>query len=105
MPTHIISLPKSGYSFVVNIFSYYLNNPLFFQKESMGSSQSKTETVYSRYPAESEIYTGIKLTPTVVDRIANPPTAFPEATPVANVDVAAIKVINTNHKYLPFRRI
>ena len=58
----------------------------------MGSSQSKTETVYSRYPAESEIYTGIKLTPTVVDRIANAPTAFPEATPVANVDVAAIKV-------------
>ena len=58
----------------------------------MGSSQSKTETVYSRYPAESEIYTGIKLTPTVVDRIANPPTAFPEATPVANVDVDAIKV-------------
>jgi DNA repair exonuclease SbcCD ATPase subunit len=57
----------------------------------MGSSQSKTETVYSRYPAESEIYTGIKLTPTVVDRIANPPTAFPEATPVANVDVDAIK--------------
>jgi len=57
----------------------------------MGSSQSKTETVYSRYPAESEIYTGIKLTPTVVDRIANPPTAFPEATLVNNVDVDAIK--------------
>lgn len=57
----------------------------------MGSSQSKTETVYSRYPAESEIYTGIKLTPTVVDRIANAPTAFPEAAPVANVDVDAIK--------------
>jgi len=57
----------------------------------MGSSQSKTETVYSRYPAESEIYTGIKLTPTVVDRIANPPTAFPEAAPVAKVDVDAIK--------------
>ena len=63
----------------------------------MGSSQSKTETVYSRYPAESEIYTGIKLTPTVVDRIANPPTAFPEATPVANqVDVDAIKVNNNS---------
>ena len=62
----------------------------------MGSSQSKTETVYSRYPAESEIYTGIKLTPTVVDRIANPPTAFPEATPVANIDVDAIKVNNNS---------
>jgi len=58
----------------------------------MGSSQSKTETVYSRYPAESEIYTGIKLTPTVVDRIANPPTAFPGTPePVAQVDVDAIK--------------
>lgn len=55
----------------------------------MGSSQSKTETIYSRYPAESEIYTGIKLTPTVVDRIANPPTAFPEAPP--QVDIDAIK--------------
>lgn len=53
----------------------------------MGSSQSKTETIYSRYPAESEIYTGIKLTPTVVDRIANRPDISEAPMP----DVSAIK--------------
>ena len=64
----------------------------------MGASQSKAETIYSRYPAESEIFKDIKLTPAVIERISQTQTTVPApsenttSTPVVEVDIEKIKV-------------
>ena len=64
----------------------------------MGASQSKAETIYSRYPAESEIFKDIKLTPAVIERISQTQTPVPAPsekttpTPVVEVDIEKIKV-------------
>jgi len=63
----------------------------------MGASQSKAETIYSRYPAESEIFKDIKLTPAVIERISQTQTPVPAPsekttpTPVVEVDIEKIK--------------
>lgn len=36
----------------------------------MGGSQSKTETVYSRFPKETELLDSLKITPAVMERIS-----------------------------------
>jgi len=47
----------------------------------MGAGQSKSETVFSRYPAESEIFKDIKLTPAVIERIATHEEPTPSPPP------------------------
>ena len=37
----------------------------------MGGSQSKTETVFSRFPKETELLDSLKITPAVMERINN----------------------------------
>ena len=51
----------------------------------MGAGQSKTETLFDRYP-DNEIVKDIKLTPTMVNQINSAVGAQPE------IDVEALKV-------------
>ena len=55
----------------------------------MGAGQSKTETLFDRYP-DNEIVKDIKLTPTMVNQINNAVGAQPE------IDVEALKVFFFN---------
>ena len=55
----------------------------------MGAGQSKTETLFDRYP-DNEIVKDIKLTPTMVNQINNAVGAQPE------IDVEALKVFFQN---------
>ena len=36
----------------------------------MGAGQSKAETIFSRYPGDSEVLPGVKVTPAVLERLA-----------------------------------